>query len=241
MMRPVTSTAKTTNGLNRRSGLIPAARIAVTSKSPASRPPTRRTATSSDSGSVKVRNGGIMKTRSDEHEVDRDVLRDDEIRELVDPVDEQEEREHADPDGERRGPVPSTCSGRGWSSVTRSLYDRPRLSSRRPGLRDGSPRARREAMDFGLFFLMQRDPAWSEQAVYDSGVRQMLAAESLGYHSVWLAEHHFNDYGLCPAPTVLAVVRGRPHHDPPPRHGRQLAAAASSGRSGRATGRARRR
>jgi alkanesulfonate monooxygenase SsuD/methylene tetrahydromethanopterin reductase-like flavin-dependent oxidoreductase (luciferase family) len=59
-------------------------------------------------------------------------------------------------------------------------------------------------MDFGLFFLMQRDEHWSEQAVYDSGLRQMLAAESLGYHSVWLAEHHFNDYGLCPAPPVLA-------------------------------------
>lgn len=59
-------------------------------------------------------------------------------------------------------------------------------------------------MDFGLFYLMQRDEQWSEQAVYDSDVRQMLAAEALGYSSVWIAEHHFNDYGLCPAPTVLA-------------------------------------
>ena len=59
-------------------------------------------------------------------------------------------------------------------------------------------------MDFGLFYLMQRDEQWSEQAVYDSDVRQMLAAEGLGYSSVWIAEHHFNDYGLCPAPTVLA-------------------------------------
>jgi alkanesulfonate monooxygenase SsuD/methylene tetrahydromethanopterin reductase-like flavin-dependent oxidoreductase (luciferase family) len=32
----------------------------------------------------------------------------------------------------------------------------------------------------------------------------MLAAEPLGYSSVWIAEHHFNDYGLCPAPQVLA-------------------------------------
>jgi alkanesulfonate monooxygenase SsuD/methylene tetrahydromethanopterin reductase-like flavin-dependent oxidoreductase (luciferase family) len=40
--------------------------------------------------------------------------------------------------------------------------------------------------------------------VYDSDVAQMLAAEGLGYHSVWIAEHHFNDYGLCPAPPVLA-------------------------------------
>ena len=60
-------------------------------------------------------------------------------------------------------------------------------------------------MDFGLFFLMQRDEAWTEQAVYDSALEQMLAAEPLGYHSVWFAEHHFNDYGLCPAPPVLAA------------------------------------
>jgi alkanesulfonate monooxygenase SsuD/methylene tetrahydromethanopterin reductase-like flavin-dependent oxidoreductase (luciferase family) len=59
-------------------------------------------------------------------------------------------------------------------------------------------------MDFGLFFLMQRDEAWTEQAVYDSTLAQALAAEPLGYHSAWIAEHHFNDYGLCPAPPVLA-------------------------------------
>jgi alkanesulfonate monooxygenase SsuD/methylene tetrahydromethanopterin reductase-like flavin-dependent oxidoreductase (luciferase family) len=60
-------------------------------------------------------------------------------------------------------------------------------------------------MDFGLFFLMQRDEQWSEPAVYQSDVQQMLAAEALGYHSVWIAEHHFNDYGLCPAPPVMAA------------------------------------
>jgi alkanesulfonate monooxygenase SsuD/methylene tetrahydromethanopterin reductase-like flavin-dependent oxidoreductase (luciferase family) len=60
-------------------------------------------------------------------------------------------------------------------------------------------------MDYGLFFLMQRDEAWTERAVYDSALEQMLQAEPLGYHSVWIAEHHFNDYGLCPAPPVLAA------------------------------------
>jgi alkanesulfonate monooxygenase SsuD/methylene tetrahydromethanopterin reductase-like flavin-dependent oxidoreductase (luciferase family) len=60
-------------------------------------------------------------------------------------------------------------------------------------------------MEFGLFFLMQRDEAWSEQAVYDSALEQMLAAEPLGYGSVWIAEHHFDDYGLCPSPPVLAA------------------------------------
>jgi alkanesulfonate monooxygenase SsuD/methylene tetrahydromethanopterin reductase-like flavin-dependent oxidoreductase (luciferase family) len=60
-------------------------------------------------------------------------------------------------------------------------------------------------MEFGLFFLMQRDEAWTEPDVYDSGLAQMLAAEALGYSSVWIAEHHFNDYGLCPSPPVLAA------------------------------------
>jgi alkanesulfonate monooxygenase SsuD/methylene tetrahydromethanopterin reductase-like flavin-dependent oxidoreductase (luciferase family) len=60
-------------------------------------------------------------------------------------------------------------------------------------------------MEFGLFFLMQRDEAWTEQEVYDSGLEQMLSAEALGYSSVWIAEHHFNDYGLCPSPPVLAA------------------------------------
>src|SRR2546426_11612050 len=68
----------------------------------------------------------------------------------------------------------------------------------------GESRRGEMRMEFGLFFLMQRDEQWSEQAVYDSGLEQMLAAESLGYQSVWIAEHHFNDYGLCPAPQVLA-------------------------------------
>lgn len=60
-------------------------------------------------------------------------------------------------------------------------------------------------MEFGLFFLMQRDDAWSEEAVYDAEVAQMLAAEEHGFGSVWIAEHHFSDYGLCPAPPVLAA------------------------------------
>ena len=60
-------------------------------------------------------------------------------------------------------------------------------------------------MEFGLFYLMQRDPSWSEEATYQSDLAQMLAAESLGYSTVWIAEHHFNDFGLCPAPPVLAA------------------------------------
>lgn len=60
-------------------------------------------------------------------------------------------------------------------------------------------------MRFGLFFLMQRDPEWSEQAVYAAELSQMELAEALGFESVWIAEHHFSDYGLCPVPPVLAA------------------------------------
>lgn len=60
-------------------------------------------------------------------------------------------------------------------------------------------------MHFGLFFLMQRDPDWSEEDVYDAEVAQMVAAEAFGFESVWIAEHHFSDYGLCPVPPVLAA------------------------------------
>lgn len=61
-------------------------------------------------------------------------------------------------------------------------------------------------MRFGLFFLMQRDPSWSEEVVYETELAQMVAAESLGFESVWVAEHHFSDYGVCPAPQVLAAT-----------------------------------
>jgi alkanesulfonate monooxygenase SsuD/methylene tetrahydromethanopterin reductase-like flavin-dependent oxidoreductase (luciferase family) len=65
---------------------------------------------------------------------------------------------------------------------------------------------------FGLFFLMQRDPHWSEQAVYEAELAQMELAEGLGFESVWIAEHHFSDYGLCPVPPVLAAhVAARTH------------------------------
>ncbi|MGE0540150.1 MAG: LLM class flavin-dependent oxidoreductase [Dehalococcoidia bacterium] len=60
-------------------------------------------------------------------------------------------------------------------------------------------------MQFGLFYLMQREPTWSEAAVYETDLAQMTEAEALGYESVWIAEHHFSNYGVCPAPPVLAA------------------------------------
>ena len=62
-------------------------------------------------------------------------------------------------------------------------------------------------MDFGLFFLMQRDETWTEQHVYDSALEQMLAAEPMGYHSVWIAEHAFSEHGIISSPhSLLAAI-----------------------------------
>ncbi len=61
-------------------------------------------------------------------------------------------------------------------------------------------------MKFGLFFVMQRPDHVSERRIYEAEVPQMVAAEALGYDSVWIAEHHFSTYGTCSAPQVLAAA-----------------------------------
>jgi luciferase family oxidoreductase group 1 len=65
-------------------------------------------------------------------------------------------------------------------------------------------------MKFGLFFVMQRPEQVSERYIYETEIPQMVAADALGYDSVWLAEHHFSSYGACSAPqVVLAAVAGQ--------------------------------
>lgn len=60
-------------------------------------------------------------------------------------------------------------------------------------------------MKFGLFFVLQRPDDVPERAIYDSELAQMVAAEDLGYDSVWIAEHHFSTYGICSSPQILAA------------------------------------
>ena len=60
-------------------------------------------------------------------------------------------------------------------------------------------------MKFGLFFVMQRPDHLSERAIYETEIPQMVAAEDLGYDSIWIAEHHFSNFGICSAPQVLAA------------------------------------
>ncbi len=51
---------------------------------------------------------------------------------------------------------------------------------------------------------------WQTDAdVYASTLEECRLAEALGFHTVWLAEHHFSSYGICPSLAVLAAALAR--------------------------------
>ena len=58
---------------------------------------------------------------------------------------------------------------------------------------------------FGTFLLMQSPSARSSQEIYARAVEIAQAAETLGFRSVWLAEHHFSTYGYLARPAQLAT------------------------------------
>jgi luciferase family oxidoreductase group 1 len=60
-------------------------------------------------------------------------------------------------------------------------------------------------MNFGTFLLMQSPSARSSQEIYSRALDVAQAAEALGYHNVWLAEHHFSTYGYLSRPAQLAT------------------------------------
>ena len=78
-------------------------------------------------------------------------------------------------------------------------------------------------MEFGLFFLMQRDEAWTEPDVYDSGLEQMLAAEALGYSLGVDRRAPLQRLRSVSVAARARGLRGRPHDHPATRHGREPA------------------
>jgi alkanesulfonate monooxygenase SsuD/methylene tetrahydromethanopterin reductase-like flavin-dependent oxidoreductase (luciferase family) len=65
-------------------------------------------------------------------------------------------------------------------------------------------------MHFGTYFFLQAPPGRSGAEVLPEEVNQMVLAEELGFDSIWLTEHHYADYGLSSAPSVLlATVAAR--------------------------------
>lgn len=65
-------------------------------------------------------------------------------------------------------------------------------------------------MQTHLFLLAGQHPGMSHAAALHAATRYTLAAERAGYAGVWLAEHHFIPYGVCPsAVTFAAHLLGR--------------------------------
>jgi alkanesulfonate monooxygenase SsuD/methylene tetrahydromethanopterin reductase-like flavin-dependent oxidoreductase (luciferase family) len=60
-------------------------------------------------------------------------------------------------------------------------------------------------MNFGTFLLMQSPSAQSSEEMYARAVEHAQQAEALGFHNVWLAEHHFSTYGYVGRPVQVAT------------------------------------
>jgi len=58
----------------------------------------------------------------------------------------------------------------------------------------------------GVFLLAAQFPGQGHAEALDRAVSAALAAEEAGLDSVWLAEHHFVPYGVCPSATTLAAL-----------------------------------
>lgn len=64
-------------------------------------------------------------------------------------------------------------------------------------------------MKFAIGLLQSRTGTESDGSIFRQTVEQVRLAEALGFHSVWLTEQHFNNFGACPDPlTLLAHLAG---------------------------------
>ncbi|MFC4586241.1 LLM class flavin-dependent oxidoreductase [Sphaerisporangium corydalis] len=65
-------------------------------------------------------------------------------------------------------------------------------------------------MRFGVFLPVAGFPGYGQGETLTAAVDAAVAAERAGFDDVWIAEHHFMTYGLCPSATTLAAyVLGR--------------------------------
>ena len=63
---------------------------------------------------------------------------------------------------------------------------------------------------FGLWYDFRNPMQWRQpfSRLYDGYLDQIAEAESMGFGSVWLTEHHFCDDGYTPSPLVIAAAIG---------------------------------
>lgn len=61
-------------------------------------------------------------------------------------------------------------------------------------------------MKFAIFTLSEQPDGQSASGAYRAVIEQAVAAEELGFDAVWLAEHHFTEYGVVPSVPVLGTA-----------------------------------
>ncbi len=59
-------------------------------------------------------------------------------------------------------------------------------------------------MKVGIFQLIPGSPEREQSQLYREAIEQVEYAEELGFDSVWLGEHHFTNYGICPSILTFA-------------------------------------
>jgi alkanesulfonate monooxygenase SsuD/methylene tetrahydromethanopterin reductase-like flavin-dependent oxidoreductase (luciferase family) len=61
-------------------------------------------------------------------------------------------------------------------------------------------------MKFGLFFEWPNPELRDWQRLFEEGIEQIQLAEELGFDFILIAEHHFSNYGMSPAPLMQALA-----------------------------------
>jgi alkanesulfonate monooxygenase SsuD/methylene tetrahydromethanopterin reductase-like flavin-dependent oxidoreductase (luciferase family) len=61
-------------------------------------------------------------------------------------------------------------------------------------------------MQFGLFFEWPNPELRDWQRLFEEGIEQIQLAEELGFDFILIAEHHFSNYGMSPAPLMQALA-----------------------------------
>lgn len=68
------------------------------------------------------------------------------------------------------------------------------------------------SVKYSIFYSLQAPEEFgaTPQRVYAEALDQIERADELGFHQVWLTEHHFMDDAYCPAPMIAAAaIAGR--------------------------------
>ena len=61
-------------------------------------------------------------------------------------------------------------------------------------------------MKFSIFYVLCPQEGESEADAYRKVMEQCQAADELGYHCAWFAEHHFSRVGMCPDPLLWCAA-----------------------------------